>query len=251
MAADFLDDLLLAFSSKDTPRPSNDHATIYSLMVHCISGTLLQKSSIHSHLTALKEKSDTHYKHSLRVGVMFFDLASQENLMSRINRDTLAVAGTAHDCGKDKIPLYILEKPARLSPDEAKVMKAHNRLGYLHLKPLYRDFPHLAEIVIGHHRYPRTQLARRNQERRELLLLNEPGQRTMTKRKAEHRRTFIPSIDRARELLEITDIYDALSSKRSYKPSFPAEQVYRELSNLFPKEVKIASYLVNNYPGPT
>lgn len=247
---DFLEDIRVAFSKSDTPHPTQSHDALYNLLAQSIADTVQRKNSVQPRLTTLKKQSDTHYRHSLRVGVMFLDIASQENdLVARIDKDTLAIAGTAHDCGKDKIPLLILEKPARLEREEARIMQAHNRIGYLHLKPLYNDFPQLAEIVVGHHRYPRADFNRRHHERRELTLLDEPGQRTDTRARETERRTTDPIIERARQILQMADIYDALGSKRSYKPPFPPDEIRKELGKSFPEDKHI-EYLLQNYPSP-
>lgn len=246
MEANFLDDILIAFQ-QEAPRPAEN--ANFERMAQHIADVIMQRKSIQHYLLTLKEHTDTHYAHSLRVGVMFYELANEAEIARHFADETMALAGTAHDCGKDKIPRAILEKPARLNAEEVKVMKAHNRIGYLHLKNLASEFPYLPTIVVGHHKYPRANPKRRNEERRELALLDEPADRKAPRRQLE-RRVQQPYIGRARMLLEMTDIYDALSSKRSYKRPFAPEEIFTELSTFFPLDEKLIHYLMKNYPGP-
>jgi len=249
MVKTLLDDILLSFN-KETPRPSAKHLSASVRYSMQIAFTFLQKPDVQQYLLLLKNHSLPHYQHSLRVGVMFYDLAAYSKSAGCIPDATLALAGTMHDCGKDRIPHAILEKPARLNPEEIKVMKAHNRIGYLHLKRFGREFPYLPEIVVGHHRYPRGSAARRHEERRELALLEELADRSGVQRRELERRKDDLLVARLRKLLEMTDIYDALSSRRSYKKPFPAYEVRKELLSLFPKDEKLLDYLMEKYPGP-
>jgi len=249
MVKTLLDDILLSFN-KETPRPSAKHLSTSVRYSMQIAFTFLQKPDVQQYLLLLKNHSLPHYQHSLRVGVMFYDLADYSKSGGCIPDATLALAGTMHDCGKDRIPLSVLEKPSRLNSGEAKIMRAHNRIGYLHLKRFGREFPYLSDIVVGHHRYPRGSAARRHEERRELALLEDSGERKSVKRRDLERRKDDAFVRRARELLEITDVYDALSSRRSYKQPFPAYEVRKELLSLFPKDEKLLDYIMEKYPGP-
>ncbi len=242
MEPSILEDIIRAFSEK-TPRPTDTQN--FNYIAEHIAKTTTKE--IQKHLLALKTHSITHYQHTLRVGVMFYDLAQHEEL--KLPDQTLALAGTVHDCGKNKIPLNVLEKPARLDGQEMKIMRSHNRIGYLHVKE--SEFPYLARIIIGHHKYPRGNMQRRHEYRRELELLEEEGDRTRQERRMEERRTIIQFIGRARMLLEMTDIYDALNdNQRAYKPPFSPEEVQRELATFFPDDSRLILYLMQNYPGP-
>jgi PAS domain S-box-containing protein/putative nucleotidyltransferase with HDIG domain len=62
----------------------------------------------------------------------------------------LRVVGLLHDVGKVSVPAEILSKPARLTPAEFDLIKAHPQTGYEILKGI--DFPWpVAEIVLEHH----------------------------------------------------------------------------------------------------
>ena len=109
--------------------------------------------------------------------------------------DTIFFASPMHDIGKMGIPDQILFKPGDLSPDEWVVMKGHASIGAKILgnsKSLYLKMG--AEIALNHHErwngggYP-------NGKQGEAIPL-------------------------AARIMNICDIYDALRSKRSYKPPF-------------------------------
>jgi putative two-component system response regulator len=110
-------------------------------------------------------------------------------------RDAIHHASPMHDVGKIAIPDAILMKPGKFEPHEWEVMKSHAALGAKLLSGA--DSPYLvmgAEIAAGHHErwdgggYP----------------LGLQGE----------------AIPLAARIMQICDVYDALRSKRSYKPAF-------------------------------
>lgn len=100
-------------------------------------------------------------------------------------------AAKIHDVGKIFIPLEIIEKPDRLSSDEYELVKRHTTEGCKVLSYVIPDNDHAYKAALYHHeRYDGSGYPYGVQ-----------GQ-------------DIPEIAR---LLAITDVYDALRSKRSYK----------------------------------
>lgn len=99
-------------------------------------------------------------------------------------------AGIVHDLGKVAVPEAILLKPARLTPDEWKVMRAHPVVGERICEPL-KSFRLVLPIIRHHHEkfdgsgYPDGLTGNR-----------------------------IPLTAR---VLQIADVYDALTSERPYK----------------------------------
>lgn len=113
--------------------------------------------------------------------------------------DTIHYASPMHDIGKIAIPDAILGKPGAFEPAEWKIMQTHAALGGKLLRGT--DSPYLvmgAEIADGHHErwngsgYPRG-------------LAGE-------------------AIPLSARIMNICDQYDALRSKRPYKPAFSHEK---------------------------
>jgi putative two-component system response regulator len=109
-----------------------------------------------------------------------------------------------HDIGKVGIPDSILRKPGKLTPEEFEVMKEHTRIGGDTLKASAQAYSEASflwmayEIAINHH------------ERWD-------GTGYPNGLKGEQ-------IPLAARVVSIADVYDALRSKRVYKPSFSHEK---------------------------
>ena len=68
------------------------------------------------------------------------------------NKDILRMAAMLHDVGKVAISDAILKKPAKLGPDEFKVMKQHSYLGSMLFSDAYSGFDKAASIIaLNHH----------------------------------------------------------------------------------------------------
>lgn len=254
MDLDFLAEIYHAFSGSDTTllctvTPTRDELDAHIVYVHSV----LEMYPLKKPLLTLRSKTMLHYLHSLRVGTMFSDLMKGEHeILEHLQLHSLVAAGLLHDYGKIQIPDAILNKPGSHEPREREKMKSHNRLTYasVELAELERDFfPYLREIAILHHPYPRHS-QRRKEERRELDIMVEPGQRNGRERRGSERREYNIFVERAGQLLALCDKYDALCSRRDYKEAFPASQVREELGKFFADETEKIEYLVERYPSP-
>ncbi len=65
----------------------------------------------------------------------------------------LGMAATLHDIGKARIPLPILDKPARLTADEDAIMKNHPVIGFELLEDLPGVAPEILDGVRHHHEF--------------------------------------------------------------------------------------------------
>ena len=138
------------------------------------------------------------------------------------NRDTLRMAAMLHDVGKVAISDTILKKPSRLTEDEYAIMKQHTILGANLFADKSSEFDETAgEVALYHH------------ERWDGK--GYPGHVNLKKVSTGNGTsgsvriiagTDIPLYGR---ITAIADVFDALSSKRSYKQPWTEEEVLREM----------------------
>lgn len=76
----------------------------------------------------LKNYDEYTFTHSLNVAVLAVSVARHLEF-SRDSLSSLGLGGIFHDVGKTRVPNDILNKPARLTPEEFMIMKAHPTLG--------------------------------------------------------------------------------------------------------------------------
>lgn len=142
--------------------------------------------------------SDT-WNHTLRINLYSGLLASRLGLVARFFRE-IGLMAQMHDVGKVRLDHQILSKPAELTPREFEHVKLHPALGakMLGVEP---DLGMARDIALSHHErfdgsgYPR-------------------GLRGVD----------IPLSGR---IVAIADVYDALRSRRPYKPPLDHEQAMK------------------------
>jgi len=115
----------------------------------------------------------------------------------------IAQAALLHDIGKSRIPIEIVNKRGRLTDDEMNLMRRHPEFGaeilrqYDRMSPLTIEVAYCHHMRDGGHGYPHP------------VLPIEPGPVTA--------------------VLQVADMFEALTAKRSYKESYTVDEAVRIL----------------------
>lgn len=170
-------------------------------------GQIIRNSELHLQLRAVSmettralvaaiDKKD-HYTrgHSERVGQLAKLTGRAQGLAGR-DLQLLEWAGLLHDVGKIGVPEAILQKSGRLTEEEFAIIKKHPEMGYEILKPI-ASFKEVLDGVLHHHENP-------------------DGSGYPAGLKSD-------SIPLFARIIHVVDVFDALSSTRSYRPAFSIE----------------------------
>ena len=90
-----------------------------------------------------------HSRHVQRITMLFYNYLPS-HLKRNINPVSLEYAALMHDVGKLGVPEAILNKPAKLEPEEWVIMKRHPKVGVKILEPL-QTFEHITDWILYHH----------------------------------------------------------------------------------------------------
>lgn len=151
----------------------------------------------------LRHYDDSTYAHSMNVGLLCNVFADWLEFGEE-EKKTLTVAGILHDIGKTRVPLEIIQKPARLSEEEYQIIKKHTEYGFAILTENKLDY-HIRYTALQHH------------ERMD-------GSGYPLGLAGDH-------IDEYARIVSIIDVYDAMTSPRVYRgPTCPFDviQIFEE-----------------------
>jgi HD-GYP domain-containing protein (c-di-GMP phosphodiesterase class II) len=122
--------------------------TIKSI-VHSIVDEVVANHDIMINIIDIRAYDDYTYSHSLNVAVLSVVAGTGLGLGKKQLYD-LTMGALLHDAGKMFIKKEILNKPARLTPEEFEEIKMHSELGYRYLSDQI-EIPEEARIVALHH----------------------------------------------------------------------------------------------------
>ena len=151
----------------------------------------------------VENKSEQTGQHVRRVAEYTRIIATEMGLDDK-QTDMIRLASTMHDIGKLLIPADILEKPAKLTDEEFATIKKHSAYGGKLLNNVEGDVMQLARtIALDHH------------------------ERIDGRGYPEGKAGDDISIEG--RIVAVADVYDALTSKRSYKEAWEPQQAYDEI----------------------
>lgn len=176
-----------------------DYSTVkqISSVVDKLISEVLSKEVLSNNIIEFKSYDDYTYQHCLNVAVLSISTGISLGL-SEYELHEIGMCGLLHDIGKMLIPLSIINKPGKLTEDEFAIMKTHpinsvNQLQYLVSTEILRGIESHHEKIDGTG-YPYG-------------------------RKGNN-------INKYGKILSVCDVYDALTSTRSYRKScFPSEVI--------------------------
>ncbi len=189
------------YSNTESKELADATNNIASNLMNAINST----DAIAVDISALKTSDEYTFKHSVDVATMSMILAKQQGLSQKQIYE-IGVAGLLHDIGKTKIPLDILNKPARLTDEEFAVMKQHPVFGYRMIKGRDEFSNEICMAVLQHHEK-----------------MNSKGYPV-----------GFPSdkITQYARILTIADIYDALVTERPYKSAFSQREAVEMIMSM-------------------
>lgn len=145
----------------------------------------------------IKNYNEYAYVHSMQVGIIC-TLIGKKLKYSNLKLKEIAIAGMLHDVGKLGIPLEILDKTSKLTNDEFDIIKQHPNLGLIRLDPCRSISKDILDGV-GHHHEKMDGTGYPHHYKGEQI--SEFG-----------------------KVIAIADVYDALTSNRSYRASWEAHK---------------------------
>ena len=149
-------------------------------------------------LLQLKQFDQYTTTHSLNVAVLSMALAEFLG-MGAADVRAFGVAGLLHDLGKVRIPIEVLTKAGKLTPDERVLMNTHPTEGARIILESEQELDLAAVVAYEHH-----------------IMLNGLGYPQVKFRRPCHE---------ASNLIHVCDVYDALRTRRPYREAWSVEQV--------------------------
>lgn len=101
-------------------------------------------------MAQLKNKDQYTAQHSMNVCIYAIALGRHLNMSIDALRN-LGLCGMMHDMGKMFIPLEILNKPGKFTPDEELVMNSHPQRGWKLLQSTPGMYPGAVDVAYNHH----------------------------------------------------------------------------------------------------
>lgn len=200
-------------------------------VINIVDQVLTNEASLGG-LSTLKDYDDYSFTHSVNVCIFCVAIGRRLGLSKRQLYD-LGLAALVHDIGMSRIPVGILTKSARLTPEEQAAMQAHTWLGALSVFNLreFGEIPFQSMIVAYEHH----------------LKVDLSGYPKILR--PRHPSVFS-------KIIAVAAAFDAATNTRAYSAARPPDEVLRELwenedLGLDPVIVKALINLLGIYPVGT
>ncbi|MDG6026602.1 MAG: HD domain-containing protein [Candidatus Brocadia sp.] len=185
--------------------------------IHYFIDEIMKQDSM-SGLNSSKSVDNYTYEHSVDTAVISI-IIGKKLLLSREKLVQIAIGEFLHDIGKIFIDEKIINKPGKLTAEEFNAIKYHPTYGYELLKDIHSIGTVVAHIPYQHHErqdgrgYPRG-----------LRGTNKLDDKGVAFTDREKLIMFA-------EIAALSDVYDACSSDRPYRPGLPPDMVYELIKN--------------------
>jgi HD-GYP domain-containing protein (c-di-GMP phosphodiesterase class II) len=171
-------------------------------VVQNITESILRNPGALLGLLRIKSKDDYTFLHSVSVCTLLVAFCGSRG-MDEASTYQAGIGGLLHDTGKALVPDAILNKPGRLTDEEFAIVKKHPRDGYDILRQTPEIGPIPLDITLHHH------------ERRDGSGYPDAQGEGQTSELAQ--------------MAAIVDVYDAITSDRSYHKGLPAAEALRKI----------------------
>jgi HD-GYP domain-containing protein (c-di-GMP phosphodiesterase class II) len=204
---------IIGITRRDQPLESGDMLLLDSTLTyggHILSNLQLVDQikktnfeTVRALVHAIDQKDNYTSGHSERVGFLAKVVGQRMGLPAK-TLQVLEWTGLLHDIGKIGIPGQVLKKPGRLTPEEYAIIQEHPSRSFEVLKPVASLEPVL-DGVLYHHENPDGSGYPKGLKGDEIPL--------------------------AARIVHVVDVYDALTSTRSYRSAFDHERATEIMKN--------------------
>ena len=201
-ASDITEELFLQPSTESIEQTRN--------LVDCMIDTISHSPKTSNLLMMITNQDYYTYTHSINVGI--YAISMMRKAMPTISETELKTLGLGfflHDLGKAKIPNSIINKRGPLDPEEWQLMREHPTIGAELAQELGTDNPTIIDIILTHH------------ER--CSGSGYPGKLSQN------------SISMPGKICALCDVFDALTTKRSYKKALSTFEALKIIQNETPE----------------
>lgn len=163
-----------------------------------------QRQQIIDCITQIRKVDEYTYYHSINVSMLAMLIGKWLRLRPE-DTHLLVQAGLLHDVGKSRIPASIINKPGKLTDEEAAEMKKHSEYGYYLVQYMEGIDQRIREAVLYHHE-------------------REDGSGYPMGLKGDQIPLFA-------KIIAVADTFDAMTADRSYKEKNSPFRVFQLMQN--------------------